>query len=113
MKTSDLKRILLKLDGERCYECIFPRTPLEIHHAIIHRNKKYMDVLNHPVNTVLLCRDCHSSGIPNGHQWRVQLLHSRIKKLGIECVRGWYESLPDKLKLHSDNKWIGLEMEEK
>lgn len=115
MNNIDLKQILLKLDGPHCFNCTFhkdyPNAPSEIHHVLIHRNKKYMAWLDNPINICLICRDCHSAGRVNSHEWRVEFLHKRIWQLGIEVVREWWNSLPDKLKM--TNAWIGIELEEK
>jgi len=110
-----LRDQLLKLDGPYCFHCVFheeyPKPPSEIHHCLVHRSKRYMKYLDNVINCCLLCRYCHSSGRINSHEFRVELLHKRIQQLGIDVVREWWNSLPEKLKL--TNEWIGIELEEK
>jgi hypothetical protein len=102
-KNSDLKAIML-VRGSFCESCVYPRAPLDLHHALIHDQKRYHDILTVEENCVLVCRDCHP--YTNGHKFRVEVLGRKVRDLGIDRMRGWWDSLPEKLKRHDDYKWI-------
>jgi hypothetical protein len=107
MKNTELKLILLeKYRGSYCESCVFPASgaALDLHHALIHDQKKFHDILTVEENCVLVCRDCHP--FTNGHKFREEVLERKIKTLGIDRMRRWRDSLDDKLKRHDDYKWI-------
>ena len=109
MKNSQLKSILIDRDGPFCYECNFHAgypsvTQLDLHHGLIHDQKRFHDALTNEINCVLICRDCHP--FTNGHEFRVKVLRDKVEVLGLDRMRTWWDSLPDKLKRGSDYAWI-------
>jgi hypothetical protein len=107
MKNTELKSILLeKYRGSYCESCVFPASgaALDLHHALIHDQKKFHNILTVEENCVLVCRDCHP--FTNGHKFREEVLERKIKTLGIDRMRAWRDSLDDRLKRHDDYKWI-------
>jgi len=104
-KNTDLKSLMIQQDAY-CYSCVFPRATLDLHHALIHDQKRYHDILTVEENCVLVCRDCHP--FTNGHEFRVKVLLDKVEILGLDRMRGWWDSLPEKLKM--TNVWIGEEL---
>jgi hypothetical protein len=107
MKNGELKKIMLEKYGAFCESCVYPHdktTPIDLHHCIIGDRKKWHDILTVEENCALVCRDCHP--FTNGHKFRVEVLGRKIKTLGIDRMRRWWDSLDDKLKRHDDYKWI-------
>jgi hypothetical protein len=107
MNNGELKKIMVEKYGSFCESCVYPHdktVPLDLHHCLLGDRKKWHDILTVEENCVLVCRDCHP--FTNGHKFRVEVLGRKIKNLGIDRMRAWWDSLPDKLKRHDDYKWI-------
>jgi hypothetical protein len=62
-----MAQLLYPLQNGCCHKCNNPISPSysSIHHALIHNTKTnravYPGLVNHPVNLVLMCGNCHQS----------------------------------------------------
>jgi hypothetical protein len=110
MKNTELKKIFIDRDGAYCEICVFPKSPLDLHHCLIGDRKKWHDILTVEENCVLVCRDCHPYA--NSHEFRMSVLKHKIEpEDGLDRMRKFWKTVPDKLKRHIDYFWIGEELQ--
>lgn len=92
MKLLALKQMLIRKRGHKCECCGRPATVLHGHHCLIH-NKAGYPILTTGENIELVCEECHSSGIVNGHRHRAAFLLKQRKRYD---MREWISKVESK-----------------
>ena len=105
---SALRSLLIARRGNYCEICVFPRAALDVHHFLIHDQKRFHQELTTEENCALVCRDCHPH--VNGHKERTRFLEAQVTRFGKEHMTRWYERLPEKILQSGDYDWIKIEL---
>jgi hypothetical protein len=109
LTNSALRSLLISRRGNYCEICVFPRAPLDVHHFLVHDQKRFHQELTTEENCALVCRDCHRW--VNGHKERLAFLKAQVTRFGVDHMRSWYRKLPEKILKTGDYDWIGIELD--
>jgi hypothetical protein len=93
----EIRELILKERGNLCEFC-GRRSWEDLHHCIVHDNKRIHKQVTVPENLMAVCRTCHPH--LNGHEIRVRFALKQIER-GYDIIR-WYKELPMKIK----ERWI-------
>jgi len=85
---------LVKKRGRLCEWCN-ARPAVHRHHCLIHRMKRHPE-LDDERNLMLVCEECHQSGIVNNYFARMMFWDKQLKRY--PDLREWWSQLPLKSK---------------
>lgn len=92
-----IRELILKERGNLCEFC-GRRSWTDLHHCIVHDNKRIHKQVTVPENLMAVCRVCHPH--LNGHEIRVRFALKQIER-GYDIIR-WYKTL----NLKVQEQWI-------
>jgi hypothetical protein len=73
------------------------RTATQRHHALIRRDKRF-PFLDHEYNLILVCPECHISGVVDSKDARRVFWTKLCNRYGEFAMLDWLDSLPLKVK---------------
>ena len=90
-----------------CEHCLdegvpVPQRSMDVHHWLIHYDKRFWKLLDREENCGCVCRECHSSGVVNGRASRVKHWTRRLGQ-GFNMIE-WYE----RLDLRTKERYPGM-----
>lgn len=89
----DLREVIRSKRGDIC-ECCGVYKWTDLHHCIVHDNKRYHKLVTVEENLMAVCRHCHP--FLNGHEVRRAFRDVQLSR-GYN-IKEWYASLPLKYK---------------
>ena len=95
-KQRELKERLLVQRGGVCEHC-YARQATDLHHCLIRRDKRFPQ-LNTEENYMIVCHECHMSGIVDAKVVRDKFWKTQCRRYGAEHMQDWLDNLPMKVK---------------
>jgi len=92
----ELYNKIVEKRGIFCEYC-HARKGTTLHHCLYHR-KKGAAFLDCEENLELLCSECHSKGVVNSFEHRIDFYNVQCQRYGKEHMENWNNSLPLKVK---------------